>query len=509
MTILIKNILLIDGANRPAVKADVLVKNERIAAMGYFPGYKATEIIDGMGAYLAPGFIDINASSDLYLTLFSNPSQKDFLFQGITTIIGGQGGISLAPLLYGSLDLNKFYANPYKINVDWHTMEEFLKTINRRTLGVNFGTLTGHSTIRQALIGDDFRDLTQKELEVFEYILEKALSDGAFGISFDLNSPLTSFTPYKEIKSLLETVRKFKGLFSVKLRNVSDSTVYPKDAKDHFYDSVSEIVNLTKETGVRTQINNFSCLKGFEKDYQRSLELISENSAAADVFFDIHPFDSSIVPLISFLPLWARRGNFSEIIKNLESNDILKKIKKDLLTLKAEEIKIFQAPSNEYLIGKTLKEFSENRDLNYKDGLLELMKLTKLRAELIYKNLSLRRLSEALVNDRSIISSSAPSFNETYPGRKIAESFQISSKILELIFKEKVMPIELAVKKMTSLPARQLGLKNRGMIRENYFADLVLFRESKIETVIVNGKIAVKNGEFQNAFGGKILRREI
>ena len=131
MTILIKNILLIDGANRPAVKADVLVKNERIAAMGYFPGYKATEIIDGMGAYLAPGFIDINASSDLYLTLFSNPSQKDFLFQGITTIIGGQGGISLAPLLYGSLDLNKFYANPYKINVDWQTMEEFLKTINR------------------------------------------------------------------------------------------------------------------------------------------------------------------------------------------------------------------------------------------------------------------------------------------------------------------------------------------------------------------------------------------
>ncbi|MEK7495899.1 MAG: D-aminoacylase, partial [Patescibacteria group bacterium] len=103
MTILIKNIQLIDGSGRPAFKADVLVKKEKIHAIGNFSRYRANEIIDGMGAYLSPGFIDIDTESDHNLTLFSEPSQKDFLLQGITAIIGGQGGSSLAPLIYGSL----------------------------------------------------------------------------------------------------------------------------------------------------------------------------------------------------------------------------------------------------------------------------------------------------------------------------------------------------------------------------------------------------------------------
>jgi len=104
VTILIKNIQLLDGSGRPPVKADVLVKNDKISAIGNFPKYRADEIIDGLGAYLAPGFVDINTDSDHYLTLFSNPSQKDFLLQGVTTIIGGQCGASLAPLIYGSLE---------------------------------------------------------------------------------------------------------------------------------------------------------------------------------------------------------------------------------------------------------------------------------------------------------------------------------------------------------------------------------------------------------------------
>lgn len=510
MTILIKNIILIDGNNKPATKADVLIKRDRIAAIGYFPTYKADKIIDGMGAYLTPGFIDINTNADLYLNLFSNPSQKEYLLKGVTTIIGGQNGISLAPLLYGTLVLNKYWANVKKININWHTVSEFIKNIKRKKIGINFGTLIGHSTIREALVGDEVRDLTQKELDVFDHIVERAMREGAFGVSFDLNFPLTSFTSNKEIKSILEIIEKNRGLFSVKLRNASDSTVYLKDAKEKLIGSVEEIINLSKETGVRTQINNFSCLSGFEKDYKKSLELISNSLATADISFNCHPFNISILPIFYFLPVWAQRGNFGEILKNLESKELLVKIKKDLPLLKAEEIKIFHAPEHEYYVGKSLKNFCENRNLSTKDGLLELMRATKLRAELSYKNISLKPLVEILFHDRSIISSSFSGFFMKHPSNEISKYLQSFERLLDMAIKEKTMPLEAAIEKVTGMPARQLDIKDRGIIKVGNFADLVILRESSgIETVIINGKVAVENGEFKNELSGKILTHSV
>lgn len=506
MTILIKNIFLIDGTNKPVIKTNVLIKRNKIAAIGYFPTYKADKIIDGMGAYLTPGFIDINTNSDLYLNLFSNPSQKEYLLQGVTTIIGGQSGISMAPLLYGSLSLNKFWANTKEINVNWHTVKEFIKSIKRNKFGVNFGTLIGHSTIREALIGNDFRDLTQKELDVFGHIVEKSLHEGAFGVSFDLNFPLSSLTTYKEIKSITQIIEKNRGLFSVKLRNTADSAIYLKDIKDKYLSSVEEVINLSKETGVRTQINNFSCLHGFEKDYKKSLELISDSLATADISFNLHPYDISILPIFYFLPIWAQRGSFEEILNNLKSKELIVKIKKDLPLLKADEIKIFQSPKHEYFVGKSLKDFCNNRELSIKDGLLELMKITGLKVELIYKNISLKPLKEALQHDRSIISSSFSGFFEKHPSNEITQNHQAFKKLLELSFKEKIIPLELAIKKITGMPARQLGIKDRGIVKVGNFADLVILRESSgIETVIVNGKITVENGEFRNTLSGEIL----
>jgi len=506
MTILIKNILLVDGTNKPAIKTDVLIKRDRIAAIGYFPTYKVDKIIDGMGAYLTPGFIDINTNSDLYLNLFSNPSQKEYLMQGVTTIIGGQSGISLAPLLYGSLDLNKFWADVKKLNVNWHTVKEFVKNIKCKKFGVNFGTLVGYSTVREALIGNEFRDLTQKELDVFDHIVDRAIKEGVFGVSLDLNFPLTSLATYKEIKSIAEIIEKNKSLFSIKLRNASDSTVYLKEIKEKYLSSVEEIVNLSKETGVRTQINNFSCLTGFEKDYKKSLDLISDSLATADICFNLHPYDISVLPIFYFLPVWAQRGNFSEILNNLKSKELVAKIKKDLPLLKADDIKIFQAPQHEYLVGKSLKDFCVNRELSVKDGLLELMQMTKLRAELTYKNLSLKTLKVALQHERSIVSSSFSGFFMRHPSNVISQYRQTFDKLFELVFKEKVIPLELAIKKITGMPAKQLGIKDRGIIKVGNFADLVILRESSgIEVVIVNGKVVIENNEFKNNLSGEIL----
>jgi len=507
MTILIKNVLLIDGSGSPPAKVDVIVKNEKIAAMGYFPQYTmADEVIDGLGgAYLSPGFIDINTNSDLYLNLFLNSSHDVFLSQGITTIIGGQGGISLAPLLYGSLDLNKFWADPLKINTNWHSISEFLNTISRKQLGVNFGTLAGYSTIKYQITGDDFRDISTKELDVFKYLIDKSLKEGALGISIDLNFPFTNLTSYKEIKAVAEIVGKNAGLFSVKLRNLSDATVFMDNIKDNFLPAINEILNLSKETLTRIHINNFSCLKGLEEVYEEGLNLISENSANSDVSFDLHPYETSIVPLFSFLPSWAKRGSFNEIIRNLSEKEIISKIKKDLSVIKLDDVIIFNTPGLEYLIGKSIKLFAQERDLTVKDALIELMKITKLQASVVYKNFSTKPFLNALTKNRSIISSSWSGFPKNNRNFNLTDLPKTFSQTIEKSLKWQSIPIESTIKKITYLPAKRLGIKNRGIIREGFFADLVLFRDSGVETVLVNGKIAVKDGHNINSKNGKVL----
>ena len=504
MTTLIKNILLIDGSGQPAVKADVLVKNEKIAAIGSFPRYQADTVIDGIGAYLAPGFIDIDTHSDRYLTIFTDPGQRFFLQQGITTIIGGQDGISLAPLLYGSLDLQKFWTDTDRINLDWHTVGEFLEVLRRRDIGVNFGTLVGHSTMRHTIIGNDFRDLTQKEQSVLHYMIEQAMRNGAFGVSFDLQSPVAALTPAKEIKAALEVVERYKGLATFKLRSGSDTHVYAEDASDHFVPAVSEIINFSKETGVRAQIGNFTPLKGFEAAYRGAIEAIDANAAVADVYFNMHPFEYSILPIVSCLPVWAQRGGMDDIINNLESVEYTGKIIPELTVIPDDAV-IFDAPGFDYLIGRTLREIGADRGTVMPETLLQLMRMTKLRATIMYKNLSLMEFEHALACDRSIIGSSGASFEDERAQSPHNEAFADTIQtVLRAVATNKSISLETAVRKMTSIPAQRLGIKNRGYIREGYFADLVLFRDSTIETVFVNGVAAFRDGAFAG-LNGKIL----
>lgn len=500
MTLLIKNIQLLDGSGRPAIKADVLVKNDKISAVGNFPHYRADEIIDGLNAYLAPGFIDINTDSDHYLTLFSNPSQKDFLLQGATTIIGGQCGASLAPLLYGSLESIRDWAESGKINVNWHTVKEFLETMERYPLGVNFGTFVGHSTIRRALVGETARDLSRNELMVFNFILEKSIKEGAFGFSTGLGYAQNRKTSYSEIKSLAETVSKQKALYATHLRN----------EKRGLLSSVNETIDIAKETGVKVLISHFRPISGYGKDYDEALDLIEKNSDKADVYFDIYPFDVSTVLIYTFLPEWAQEGGREAMLKDIQTPGLKEKILRELPRLKGEEIIIVSAPGHEYLVGKSLKEFCENRELTADDGLLELMKLTSLRAVVFYKNISPKKVIEAICREHAIVASNSAGFGQPLGLKMVIKperSCRTFVKFLELAEKKKRLPLEAAIYKITGLPARRLELKNRGLIRDGFFADLVIFKEAKIREVILNGKRVVKDGEFQNILAGKILRR--
>jgi N-acyl-D-amino-acid deacylase len=221
MTILIKNGLVYDGSGTIPEKKDILIRGEKIIALGNFSKSQADETIEAMGAIVTPGVIDINTDSDHFLSIFTEPYQIDFVKQGVTTIIGGNCGISLAPLFNNSFDLIAHWSDVSKVNINWHSVEEFLNLIEKRKIGVNFGTLVGHSTIRQAFFKkDESRDPTEMELNSFKQILKQALKEGAFGLSVGL-----TYLPYRrltfwEIKELVKLVASTKSVYAVHLRDI-------------------------------------------------------------------------------------------------------------------------------------------------------------------------------------------------------------------------------------------------------------------------------------------------
>lgn len=499
MTLLIKNVQIFGLNGKAPVKSDIFISGDKISAIGDFSSKGADQTIDGQGAYASPGFIDVNTDSDHYLTLFEDPAQEDFLKQGVTTIIGGQCGSSLAPLIYGSLESIRKWTDIDKINVDWNSVTEYLKVLDSRHLGVNFGTMIGHSTIRRSIIGESQRTLTKNEIKVFDETLRRALSEGGFGLSTGLGYIHSKNTPYQEIKTFLKTVKNAGGVYATHLRK----------GGEELGESVDETMKISQETGTKIIISHFLPHFGEEKEYEAALDKFDSLPAGRDFHFDIYPFDSTIVPLYTLLPEWAQRENMEMMNTLIQDEWQRSKILKELPSIEPDGLMVSKAAKNEAVVGQSMKDLKAMYGTNdSKKALLQLMVSTKLRAVVFYKNINEKLIKKAILNKRSLISSNAASsldkgFEKSIKSERATSTF---AKFLSMAEKENLMPLDEAVRKITAVPAKKFGIKGRGELKEGNFADIAIFKNGEIKSVVVNGKIAVKDGVFQNISAGKILR---
>lgn len=494
--ILIKSATIIDGTGKPGYRADVLIKDDRISAIGNFQSKSADIVIDGLGLELSPGIIDVNTDSDHYLSLFSNPEQQDFLLQGITTIIGGHCGSSLAPLFYGSLKSIRKWGDISQVNVDWHSIGEFKQTLKKIGLGVNFGTMIGHSTVRRDLVGDEIRDLSEPETEIFRSAIAQGMKDGALGLSTGLGYIHARQVSYSEIKKFLRIVAEKNGIYTTHLR----------DEKEGIMDGIKETVALAGETGVRTIISHLRPIIGYEESFNEGLGLLSENSGKQNVYFDCNPFDFSIVPLYSLLPKWAQHGSLEEMLPLFGHPEHRERILQELKDSKVDfgRMIIADAKSNTAVIGKTIAEFSSSRNISVPDGVMLLMEVTQLKALLMDKNINQAVLNETLFHPRALIGSNIASFTPAEQMMKSERSTNTFPKFLALAA-ERGMPQEAALARITSIPARIFGLQKRGIIAEGAYADIAMRKDGKIVHVLVNGAFAVQNGEMTGKKSGTIM----
>ncbi|MGC9968913.1 MAG: hypothetical protein ABSC29_04280 [Minisyncoccia bacterium] len=500
MTLLIKDVQILGGARPFPDRMDVFVNDDKISAIGNFPNKKADVVLEGQGAYLSPGFIDVNTDSDHYLTLFDHPGQEDFLKQGVTTIFGGMCGSSLAPLLYGGLESMGKWADPNRVNVNWHTMGELLKVIDRHPLAVNFGTMVGHATIRRAILGEASRDLTKNELNVFARTLRAALQEGGFGLSTGLAYVHAKETPYAELKFLADIAGEFKGVYATHLRNTSTGILQ----------SVEETIKLSKETKIKTLISHFVPVIGSEKEYEAALAAIEALPPEADFHFDIYPSANSLLPIYTFLPPWAQTGGVAVMLANVKDEWLATRIKKEMPRLDEEHFVITQAPGNDFLVGKSLKEVKEIYGV--KDGreaLVRLMVTMNMRGGVLYRNLASHLTKRAMASKHSFIASNAPSFAEKSLRGKQLKSERTTStftEFLAMVEREHLMPLEEAIAKITVGPAKKFNLPLRGIVAEGNIADLTCFKGNESKFTVVNGKVAMQNGECKGVFAGRALR---
>ena len=499
-SIIIKNGTIVDGTGSAPFLSDIGIKKDIISKIGDLSAENADFVFDATGLYVSPGFIDLTSHSDIYGSLFHSPLQESMLAQGVSTILLGNCGESLAPITK---------KESISINSDWNTMEEYLKFLEKIGIGVNCATLVGQETLFKN--SQDFGDRL--------FLLEKSLKEGALGMSSNFSFHNLIDELKEETKIFLKKVKKAGGIYKVHLQ----------DEGKNFLPSVVSVVDLTRQTGVRTIISHFKAVgRSAWPDFYKALNIIEKaREENVDISFDVFPYLRTGSRLVSLLPSWAKEGGDKDILEKLNNKTHTEHIVYDLknMTLHPENILIASAEENKKIVGKTLQQISLNFEKGAEETLLEILKLNNLSVTIFGRVVNSQNLLSAINKDYSMISSNGAGYNLNIKSSLDLvhpRSFGAFPRFISKLTNVANLTIEQAIKKITGVPASMLGLKNRGILKEKYVADISIFDKnnfkdmatyfspykyaSGIKLLLISGNIAFFQEKFLGKFG-KVIKK--
>ncbi len=538
--ILIKNGFIIDGAGNPWFKADVGVSNGKIAEIHGLIDVKAERVLDVNGLVVSPGFIDIHTHSDL--TLLINPYADSKIRQGVTTEVVGNCGVSAAPTRKRTLNLLKdeWGSQAEEVKWNWTTFDEYLSRLEHG-ISVNVASFVGHGTVRTAIMGVNDRRPTRKEMEKMKTLVAESMEAGAFGLSSGLVYLPGCFAETSELIELCKVVANYGGLYTSHIRGERETIV----------DALKEAIEIGERAGVPVQVSH-NCPKYgghgklkemfeiYEKARARGVEVTLDN----DAHTDLNPSLSQV------LPQWAQAGGNKKIVERLRDPKTRKKIKKEIIEDKHpgpgyvglvkhgrwDRIFLFRCRKNKNLIGKSFKEIAKIRSADPFDAFFDLIIEEKGDVSALFDYIEEEDIRTLLKHPLMMVCSDGFASSQRGVLRKIEGyspcSYGEYPYILErYVREEKVLSLHEAIRKMTSFPAQKLGLKDRGLLREGMWADMVIFNAGTIkdkatsrfpysfplenyphkypegiEYVIVNGEIVVEKGRHRGVLPGKVLR---
>lgn len=519
--ILIKNGTIIDGSGRPMYRADIGIREEQIVAVGDLTAGRAEKEIDATGQYVTPGFVDVNNHSDTYWQLLADPHLESMLRQGVTTIIGGNSGSSLAPLADPSVmrSIQK-WTDIERINFNWLSMGEFLQEVERRQPGVNFATLVGHGTLRRGAMKDETRTITPDEIAIMQRYLKTAMKEGAIGLSTGLKYTHARGTGVRELITLTKTVLDQGGIY----------TTYVRDEEENLVKAVEEAIMVAKEAQAPIHISHLKAVG--EKNWHLMDEVFNliETAALNDisVTFDVYPYTSTGSVLYTLLPEWVTQNGRRMMIEQLKDRQTYASVLRDMHKddIDYSQVLISASTVSKMLTRRRISEIADLQGKSPQEVVLDLLLASDGRAIVSMEVLSEKNVRKAIQHPFSIISSNGVGYDLAHKetGDLVhPRNFGTFPKVFaQYVREEKALSWEEAVHKMTGKPAMKFKIEKRGLIGEGYFADLVIFDPHTIADkatmeepyqypvgithVLINGRVALEQGVLAPRRLGSVLR---
>ena len=517
---------VLDGTGGRAMLLDLGIIGDTIVAVGSIAPEQGERTLDATGSYVAPGFIDVHTHSDS--SIFAYPSADSRVRQGITTEVTGNCGSSAAPLLGPSAE--EFRAEVLRdhgIPVEWTGLDSYFETLEKIGVSTNQAMLLGQGTLRENVVGLQNRSLSADELTSMQHAVEEGLDQGAFGLSTGLEYTPGRYTPTGEIVTLGRLVARRGGLYASHIRN----------EEANLLTAVHEAIQVGRDAGVRVEISHLKAAGRPNWAKQgAALDLIeAARSDGVEVMADAYPYTAYSTGLTIYMPSWAMEGGWTQLARRLEDSADRSRIREayssqievdpgsyDLIVIAST-----RSEKNRHLVGKNLAEIGVEWNLDPVDAALRLLLEEEGRVSIIGHGMSPENvelvLSHPLVMVGSDGSSMAPTGRaaETRPHPR---SYGTFARVLSHYCRErKLFDLPTAIKKMTSMAADQVGLRDRGRIARGKKADVVVFDSTKVRDlatfddphqypvgvryVIVNGELVVNEGRHTGARPGTVLRR--
>lgn len=522
LDILIRNGLVVDGTGAPRRRADVAVQGDRIAQVGSLEGAEAEVAIDAGGCVVTPGFIDMHSHADFSLPV--GPTADSLVHQGITTIVFGQCGTSPAPLL--SETRAQVVADMDSADVplpwsEWSSFGSFLEYLQRIGVSLNAVPLVGQGTVRAAVMGYAAGPANPTQVARMQAEVEKALDEGAWGLSTGLIYPPGCFTSTEEIIALMRPVGERGGLYFTHMR----------DEDAGLLESIAEAVRIGKESGAGVEISHYKAVGPANWALSaQGLELIDRaRGQSLDVSADLYPYLATATSLGSLLPDWAREGGKEAIMARLADPEARGRMAADIAaTGRAwDKTLVSSCPRQRDYEGRDVAELAARAGKVPADWVFD---------ALLETELDVGRISFGMCEENRELELGYPAMMVGTDGEGHAVEGPLSSglphprsygtfaRVLGHYVRERgVLTLEEAVWRMTGLAAQKLRLPLRGLVRQGYKADLVVFDPltvadlatyqaphrypAGIPHVVVNGALVVHDGAHTQARPGEILRR--
>lgn len=516
--LLISNGQFLDGTGSPPVQSDLAVTGDRISAIGRLAPMQAEQVIDAAGRLVCPGFIDAHSHSDTYILV--EPRAVSKIFQGITTEICGNCGASAAPRTGRSRMPSDWAEKPYPGG--WQSVAEYRALLERVGPATNIVLLIGHNTLRASVMGYGDRPASSDDMGRMVGLLEQSLEEGGRGFTTGLIYPPGMFAGTEEITALAAVVARYNGVYASHMRSEGKRLI----------EAIEETIGIGRAAGIRVQVSH---LKTSGKPNWRllepALELIHKARASGmAVAADRYPYTSSGTDLDVVFPAWAEEGGRDAILARLRDASVRSRLREEILVSRTEEawgsivIGSTFHPDLRRFRGCPLVDAARALNMAPVDALLTIVEMDGVRTTAFFAGMSednmWRILSQPWVmlgTDASLRAPEGP-LGTDFPHPRAYGSFP---RFLRAALDGRTVGLPEAVRKMTSLPAAQFGLRDRGVLKEGYAADIAIVDPVSVcdtatysaphnpaqgvESVIVNGCLTLHRGEFTGRRAGRML----